>query len=56
MPNSLPLPSNLQILLEKRDESDRRETERRQEDVSVENDQRGRGPRRQRKRRGEDRS
>ena len=55
MPNSLPLPPELNILLEKRDESDRREDDRRQEQVAVENDQRGRAPRRQRKRRSDDR-
>ena len=56
MPNSLPLPPDLQILLEKREDDDRREADRRQQDVPIENDQRGRAPRRQRKRRGEDRA
>lgn len=56
MPNTLPLPPDLNILLEKRDEDDRREADRRQEQLEVENDQRGRAPRRQRKRRDEDRS
>ncbi|MGZ0172916.1 MAG: hypothetical protein ACKVHE_25560 [Planctomycetales bacterium] len=56
MPNSLPLPPELDILLGKRDETDRREAERRQQYEPVENEQRGRAPRRQRKRRGEDRS
>lgn len=55
MPNSLPLPPELSILLEKRDDSDRRENDRRQQTVPVSNDQRGRAPRRQRKRRGDDR-
>ncbi len=56
MPNSLPLPPALQILLEKREEEDRRKADRREQQLPVENDQRGRAPRRQRKRRSEDRN
>jgi hypothetical protein len=55
MPNSLPLPQELNILLEKRDESDRREDDRRQQSLPVDSEQRCRAPRRQRKRRDDDR-
>jgi hypothetical protein len=55
MSNTLPLPPELQFLLEKREDDERRGADRRQQDVPVENDQRGRAPRRQRKRRDEDR-
>ena len=50
MPNNLPLPEELNFLLEKRDEFERRETERREQEVAVENEQRT-GPRRQEQRR-----
>lgn len=56
MPNILPIPSELQLLLEKREAETRRTEERREQTIDVENDERKGTDRRQRRRRSQDRS